>query len=65
MLDVFFHRLGKLLKDVLVGEDLDFLLEKVIFDLKMRISIVILDHAQVKLLKLALPGLLNSFRSTF
>lgn len=42
----------------MASQDLDFLLVEVILDLEVRVAIVVLDHAEVELLKLTFPGFL-------
>lgn len=43
----------------MVCKYLDFFLEKIVFDLKMRVPVVIFDHAQVKLFKFTFSSFLN------
>jgi hypothetical protein len=48
---LFLHALGDFLKNILVGEYLDFLLVEVVLDLKVRIAKIVLDHSQIEIFK--------------
>ena len=52
-LDLLLERFDQIFKDVLVGEDFDFLLVEVVLDLEVWVSIVILDHTEVELCEFA------------
>jgi hypothetical protein len=39
------------LENILIGNYLNFLFEKVVFDFELGVSVVILDHGEVKLLE--------------
>lgn len=62
---LLFEGVGDILEDVLIGKYFDFFFEKVVLDFKVGVSIVVLDHAQVELLKFTFAGFLNIATSTF
>lgn len=43
--------LGELFKDIIFGEEGNVFAEQVVFDLKVGVSVVILDHGEVELSK--------------
>ena len=47
--DLFFDSFDKVLKNILLGEDVDLFFVEVVFDLKVWVSVVVFDHAEVKL----------------